>query len=366
MKWRQVAGGVAATMSLGAAHAQSSVTIYGLLDAGVTWVSNQGGHSNTILDQGIYYPNILGFSGKEDLGGGIRAVFKLENQFNLGTGQTVGDPTALFGRVAYVGLTKDDIGQLTFGNQYDFMWEILLKADASMTFGGFYNFRSGPYTGLSIPNNPTGASDFDRVAGSSRVPSSVKFVSERFGGLKFGALYGFGGVAGNFAKDRSISVGANYQAGSLYIAAAYTDVKYSQINNGDDGIRNWGIGGTYAVGGALLNALFTETWNTFNGARVYTGQIGALYHFDPFLSFGADYQVMKGNETLNSILTHQLTATLSYQLSKRTNVYLQGAYQHSGNGSIPAFAQINGLYGRDAASSSPNQAVARAGIAHLF
>ncbi|SAK86463.1 outer membrane porin [Caballeronia hypogeia] len=366
MKWRHVTGSVAAAMSLGTAHAQSTVTVYGLMDAGVTWVSNQGGHSNAILDQGIYYPNILGFRGVEDLGGGARAVFKLENQFNLANGQTVGDPNALFGRAAYVGFAKDGIGQLTFGNQYDFMWEELLKADASMTFGGYYNFRSGPYSGLGIPNNPTGASDFDRVAGSARVPSSVKFVSDSMGGFTFGAMYGFGAVAGSFGKNRSVSVGANYQAGPLYLGAAYTDVKYAQINNGDDGIRNWGVGGRYALGQALLNVLFTETWNTFNGARVYAGQVGALYNFTPFLSFGADYQLEKGNATLDRILTQQVTATLSYRLSKRTNVYLEGAYQHAGNGSAPAVAWINGLYGQNAASSSPNQAIARVGVAHLF
>ncbi len=65
------------------AHAQSSVTLYGILDAGITYVNNAGGAHQFKFDDGISYGNRIGFKGVEDLGGGLQAVFVLESGFHL-------------------------------------------------------------------------------------------------------------------------------------------------------------------------------------------------------------------------------------------------------------------------------------------
>ncbi len=70
-----------------AVHAQSSVTLYGILDAGITYVNNAGGAHQFKFDDGISYGNRIGFKGVEDLGGGLQAVFVLESGFHLGNGQ---------------------------------------------------------------------------------------------------------------------------------------------------------------------------------------------------------------------------------------------------------------------------------------
>src|SRR5437879_4058794 len=106
------------------AHAQSNVTIYGKIDAGVTAISNDGGDRNYKFEDGVLYGNRVGFKGTEDLGSGVSAIFTLENGFALGTGRLAQGGT-LFGRQAYVGL-KNAWGSLTLGNQTDFVWDYMV------------------------------------------------------------------------------------------------------------------------------------------------------------------------------------------------------------------------------------------------
>jgi predicted porin len=343
--------------------AQSSVTIFGLMDAGVTYVSNSGGHSNTLFDDGNFYPNLLGFRGREDLGAGTRAVFELVSQYSLANGSTIPGAGAIFNRTALVGLESDRLGKLTLGTQYDFMTSELLEYDSAYYIGGFYDFRQGPFAALGVPNNPTGSWDFDRVGGSSRVASSVKYKSVDYDGLTFGAMYGFGNVAGSFSANNTVSAGMQYVTGSFGIAAAYTEVKYAQLDNGHDGIRNWGIGTRYDFGKVLVNLLYTNTRNTLTGGQVSAYQAGVNWHFEPAWSIGANYQFMKGNAQLSDNKAHEVTATLMYSLSKRTSVYAEGIYQHAIGGNGPVGAWINGLF---VPSSSPNQMLGRVGIATMF
>src|ERR1700709_1384978 len=97
----------------GAAPAQSSVTLYGVVDAGISYVNNaanaKGGSSSLVkFDDGIDGGNRFGFRGVEDLGGGYKAIFTLENGFGRGHG-TLSQGGALFGRQAFVGITKNDV-----------------------------------------------------------------------------------------------------------------------------------------------------------------------------------------------------------------------------------------------------------------
>jgi predicted porin len=71
------------------AHAQSSVTLYGIIDAGVTYFSNLNGHSAFVANDGSIQSNRWGLRGIEDIGGGSRVIFDLENGFNLYSGTMV-------------------------------------------------------------------------------------------------------------------------------------------------------------------------------------------------------------------------------------------------------------------------------------
>src|SRR3990167_6828532 len=100
----------------GVASAQTNVTIFGVVDGGL--VVDRGGPAGSVtkLGTGVWSSNRLGFKGSEDLGGGLSAIFHLENGFNLDTG-TLGQGGLLFGRQAWAGL-KGGFGAVTFGRQY--------------------------------------------------------------------------------------------------------------------------------------------------------------------------------------------------------------------------------------------------------
>ncbi|SOE99626.1 porin [Burkholderia sp. OK233] len=99
-------------------HAQGSVTLYGVIDEGVNYQSNAAGNRLFNLSSGVIQGSRWGLRGAEDLGGGTRAIFVLENGFDVNTG-ALGQGSRMFGRQAYVGLSSDTYGTLMAGRQYD-------------------------------------------------------------------------------------------------------------------------------------------------------------------------------------------------------------------------------------------------------
>src|ERR1700722_18398714 len=109
-----------------AAHAQSSVTLYGILDNVVSYTSNvrvgtNEGSSNVALSNAMMQGNRWGLKGAEDLGGGLKALFVLEDGFTLSNGK-LGQGGREFGRGAYVGLSSNSLGTVTLGRQNEFMY----------------------------------------------------------------------------------------------------------------------------------------------------------------------------------------------------------------------------------------------------
>lgn len=114
---------VCAAVGCGVAHAQSSVTLYGLVDAGITYTNNATsgtGHGALVqFTSGSSQGDRWGLTGKEDLGGGLKAIFTLESGFQLSNG-ALAQSGLLFNRAAFVGL-DGRFGTLTLGRQYDFI-----------------------------------------------------------------------------------------------------------------------------------------------------------------------------------------------------------------------------------------------------
>jgi len=329
-----------------------NVTLFGLVDGGLTWVSNVGGDSATLVDTGAMQSNRWGLRGSESLGQGWQAQFQLENGFNLHTG-TARQGGRLFGRQAWVGLSSDTYGSIRFGRQYEFFVD---------TLQGYIN-ASGSAGGYA--HNPL---NNDRMAGA-RSDNAVKYTSPNMGGVRLGALYAFNGPPGS-AGNRTRSLGANYASGNFSTGVAWTEVENASLNIaaligsntaqfiGGRKLREWGIGARYKFPSFTLHGLYSQAMYLAHAAANQTFrnvQAGVAHNWRPDTSVGVTW----GLTLRGSHKHHQLALTLDHFLSKRTDVYAQTVFQHAtGTG---ATAAINNW-----GSSSANQSVLRAGMRHKF
>jgi predicted porin len=339
-------------------HSQSSVNLFGILDNGISYVSNSGGHSLVQMASGIQAPNLLGLRGIEDLGSGLQAIFVMDSMPNLNNGTAQGG--AFSGRESYVGIASP-FGTVTLGRQFDYMFDNLSVArwGHQIPYVSLYQLPGGPFAKLGTP---LGTFDYTRIAGGEATPNAVKFTSKYYGGFDFGAMYGFSNLPGQTGSDNLSSFGANYVAGPLRLNAAYTYSKEDGIDNGHSGIRNFGAGGRYDFGKFAVDFLYANTRNTFTNGHVDTYEVGGLYTFAPDLFLYANYIYAKGNEQLTNNHSNQGGVTLDYLLSKRTDVYVNAIYQRASGGAND-FASVNGTF---ATSSSANQTVLRVGLRTLF
>ncbi|SAL34333.1 porin [Caballeronia arvi] len=368
-----------------AAHAQSSVTLYGIIDAGITYankVATANGHDSLVkYGDGVAQGSRWGLRGAEDLGGGLKAIFVLESGFNSGDG-TLGQGGALFGRQAYVGLSKNEFGSLTFGRQYSFSTDYL---------GGNYTMGSQTPAG----NYAYHINDVDQLT-SSRINNAVKFSSASFYGVTFGAMYGFSNTT-NFAgsptttaggtttqgSSSAYSFGVNYAQGPFGIGAAYTKIRFpngatpafsvsiANVNTlGLHDLETFGVGARYTIAAAVIWANWTHTKFepiTAGSSKLNNYEIGGRYAFTPALSAGLGYTFSKLDDNFEG-KWHQVNAVVDYALSKRTDVYAIGAYQKASgsNNGVPVQAEIGSAASFIGNAGANTQFVTRVGLRHKF
>ncbi|GAB7525777.1 porin [Paraburkholderia sp. 2C] len=364
-----------------AAHAQSSVTLYGLIDAGITYTNSQHGASNVQETSGSINGSRWGLRGAEDLGGGLKAIFTLENGFGINDG-TLKQNSRLFGRQAFVGLASDQFGAVTLGRQYDSMVDFVAPLALTGTQYGGTQFAH-PF-------------DNDNLNNSFRVNNSVKYTSVNYAGFKFGALYGFSNQADGFANNRVYSAGASYSFAGFNVGAGYLQVNNNAgaINTattnasgaiaGDNTFfasrqQTWGAGGNYTLGPATFGLVYTQTnlqdlagfgsgaggqpsLGAPNSAHFQNFEANARYALTPALSIAGSYTYTKASLAATNPHFNQVNLQTDYALSKRTDVYLQAEYVTTNDNAI-VHPVINGI---GAASSTNNQVAVTGGIRHRF
>ncbi|RDU96903.1 porin [Trinickia dinghuensis] len=347
----------------GTAHAQSSVTLYGSTDAGVGYASNLRGHSSFFAQQGTYQADRWGLTGIEDLGGGLKTVFKLESGFSTING-SMSSAGVLFNRQAFVGLSDNRFGTLTLGRMTDWNFEMLGPFSTGQSLGNFSAFHPANIDGLgnTVP---------------SEWSNAVKFRSPAYGGLSFGAMYGFPGASSSSTAGRSYSLGVNYANGPLKLAATYSEYHDRTLNlnsgfgltnfgginlaNGNpfvaDSVKELGVGGSYEVGKVLLHAVATQVRVAKNGASENFRAVdaGANFHLTP----AEEIDVGGWGASFDGGHWAQLTVANVYALSKATQVYVDVSLERA---SSSAIADTIGV----GPSSTNKQIVVLTGIHHLF
>ncbi len=357
MKIKLFAAAAAALVSAGA-FAQSSVSLYGVADAGVEWVNKapENGGSRVALQSGNMSGSRWGLRGVEDLGGGLKGIFNLESGFNIDDGTSAQKDAngngRLFGRAAYVGL-QGQWGQLTLGRQTNLLYDFALNYDP-----------------MAIASRYSIASQDAALAG--RADNAVKYVGT-FGALTASALYSTRNdgqeVAGNYKVGREWSAGVNYAAGPFAVGAVYDQMNANSVPLADVKTQRATIGGTYAFGPAKLYAGYR--WAHATGLAVDTARsnlywLGAGYQATPALTLTgtAYYQNFKTTGAGNPWL---FVVGSDYALSKRTDAYLNLAYaKNSNNAALPLGVNGFGDVFTGADGSTNNQMGAVVGLRHKF
>jgi predicted porin len=349
------------------AHAQSSVTLYGIVDAGIGWQNSStglssvpssktgtsaavaGGRSVVKMINGIWAGSRFGLKGAEDLGGGTKAIFTLEQGFNSATGAQATSGLA-FSRQAWVGVTNGNYGTLTAGRQYTSYYTLLSPYSPTTWLTGAYGAHPG---------------DIDSLDTLYRSNNSVVYTSPSFRGLTVGGSYSLGGNAGSFAAGQAWSVAAQYLNGPFGLAAGIQRIDnannggttwnsalsnngsqpaVSAINNGFQTAAKqqrvavtggWAFNSQWDVSFAYSNVQYAPGVNSyFHNTQIWnTG--GAVLHWKPItaldLAAGYSYtRATQANGITSAASYNQFNLSQYYSLSKRTGLYALEAYQRAG------------------------------------
>lgn len=296
---------LALTLAMPAAFAQGSPTqsgvdLYGIVDVGVESINNGSGASATKVTSGISTGSRWGIRGSEDLGGGYRALFTLENRFEADTGalsnrgpifycgttcpgvvllppatalppanqaailggnnavnaailplvSTVNSVGSLFDRQAFAGLVTP-VGAVLLGRQYTPNYEVLVKYNS---FADSYAGNPGQLAAINI-----------------RANNAVQYRAE-LSGVTVSAMYGFGGSEGNRSErstaptqgDDFMGFNVQYNTPQFGVGIGYgrnNTVTYSAPNENRKGLETYSIGGSAVVGPTRLFATYLKAKN---------------------------------------------------------------------------------------------------------
>ena len=288
------------------ASAQSTVTLYGVVDVGLERTDLSPGPSATRLSSGIQSGSRLGFKGTEDLGGGLSASFQLEMGLDATTG-AAGQGGLAFGRQSWVGL-NGGFGSLKLGRQYVPLFGALDTID--------------PF-GTGITGDGSGIAAVFRSYGV-RMNNTINYSTPSMGGFSGEVAYGLGEVAGSTSTGSQWGAAGTYEGGPITVVAAYHlqgQATAAGVDTGD--ARTAMVGAAYDLKAVKLHAAFAANRDK-DAAGVSTGRsrdfmLGVSAPVGP-VSVMASYVRHDDRMVANADAAYwQLGAT--YALSKRTNFY---------------------------------------------
>jgi len=352
----------------GAAQAQSSVSVYGIMDAGYATVTNTtaAGGSTSGIQSGGLAASRLGFRGTEDLGKGLRAGFVLESEINTANGSATGigsqsangtstySSSQFFNRQSFISLSDSNFGEIRLGlsNTATYDYQIMFDPLKAANLGGYLN------TSTTIAPVTTGPAAANQTQGGSRGNNAVNYISPRFNGAQFRFLTGEGQAAtgnnlsaGNVAYLRVTDFGLSYNWKNLDAAVSYRMVNGAlgagnTSTTGAYGSYNFGMVKPYALYNTSANKVPGAT-NAAQGYSVISKMVGLEAPVTPTISVAAQYTMNVNGNATTATMSGQSSAVgalAKYSLSKRTSLYALGAWsQNNGAGaSIASTSKFSG------------------------
>lgn len=311
----------------GAAMAQSSVTVYGIVDVGAAY-KNAGAGTLTSLDSGLNSTSRLGFKGTETLGNGLKANFNLEMGLKADTGA---NDAAIFARGAWVGLSGDDFGSVNLGRH------------KSLTY--IYGAQIDPFM-----DGLLGKTDLMFKLNTVR-DNSVTYTSNSMSGFSVAAQYGFGEKTGDAKANRVTSVAASYINGPLNANIVWDQAKDTNGNLAVGGEKLL-AGVSYDLGkdfyGVKLNAMYEEIKGS-TSLTVLKETKEQLYMIGGSIKDGANTFIVSYTDsnvkTSTNANSSRIALGYTYDLSKRTNLYASLARVENEK-SVKTLADVNGATAR--------------------
>lgn len=370
-------------------YAQSTVQLYGIIDAAVRYTSNEGplgnsGSSSTKMIPGGMSQSRIGFNVTEDLGGGLKVLANLEQRIESTTGSIVGAGY----QQSWVGLQSSSWGRVTLGRQYNALFDLYTSTFASYPYSPYMEAFK-PEIGMSVGARSNDLVKYMAEIGKFRislqatwkgegttavpgVPGTFSTGGKSRGGYVRWADAGWAIGGGYLERDfgtsgkklKAYAFGGSYRTGPWYFNAAYAENKHNL-----DGQANCGTSVQCNVDYSTLSSLWSGTANGgFSGAAFTAANkrqmvtVGVGYQLTPQLNWGTHYWYAKqsGRTSIADGKAHFVSSVLDYAFSKRTDAYFGIDY-----------IKLNGDHvslndSRGAANGAKSRTGVTVGIRHRF
>ncbi|MCY1266552.1 Outer membrane porin protein 32 [compost metagenome] len=351
LKYGAAAAAAATVLMPGGAHAQvaAGITLYGLVDTGIEYLSHAGSDGSGAqyrMSSGNVTGSRWGLRGREDLGGGLNAVFVLESGVNSDAG-TSGQGGRLFGRQAYVGL-QGNWGMVTLGRQINTLYEM------------FVPFDPVRYTSYGLL-----AQD---AQFANRADNAIKYTGN-FGNLTVIGMYSAGydatiangsEVPGNPRIGQEIGAGVSYTIGNLGMVLDYDQRRGTTASTAPNIERRYATGLLWTSGPftATVGYRFLQGTIAAPSLRAHLYWLGGSYNFTQAFVLRAGVYRTDVRDSPNDAMSYALAA--AYSLSKRTDLYLNASFMD--NKGASRLGVVNG----GTVAPGVNQTGVVAGIKHIF
>jgi len=377
----------------GAAHAQTSVTLYGVIDTGIEYINRvasapaAASPTNALNGVAPAGPRVAmngngglsasrwGLRGVEDLGGGLKASFVLESQITPDTGAIAAN-SGFFNRQAYVALANQ-YGKIGFGRQYASLAEGMLDFSPTRAAPAY---EPGVWW-LGVNYRPANTVKYTGTFGGLSVAAHYSFgtgtalTSLSGGGILYGG--GLGETPGAWKDDTAWGASAKYLGDNFGFGVGY-DEWHPAVTIGNPGkVRKLGAAGSYTTG--PLKFIAGYRWGDQTYANGNTGLRddywfgGVSYRFNPAFDVQLAYfytnikqlSLTNTGAPTNPANPQQVSLVADYAFSKRTDVYLTTAWAH--NGALANDGPFTGyLFNFASAPGQKNMVGAMAGVRHVF